>query len=363
MNTTPTKPHTPFIDGSVSTTSSIPAHLIASHVKNLKNANKPAVAGPSKLPHTAISLARQKEAALLKEKARLAKERTDALLEEAQAAKEAARLAAEKARIANKKSREAAEKERKIQEEAARRETTPVARILDRTRDKAIEASPRRQSGTSTAPTTPLPPKSPTQTPTPATVTPAKRPRGRPPKNPVTTPVAKPVVSTTSTHVTASPAKTPVKPKRKHTAVDKSWTPEPKPKKPKHTPTAPPSTPLTGKKAVHFSSDDSSSEELSPSPKPKVKKTPKKPDKTVTKVTTPKAPISKAATKVTKPKVPISKAAAAGKAVRQARAKRVTAEYVTEEEYQRLMEEKRRKLQGDPTKLGSTRGGKRYLKE
>ena len=337
---------------------------MASHVNNLKNANKPAVAGPSKLPHTAISLARQKEAALLREKARLAKERTDALLEEAQAAKEAARLAAEKARIAKKKSLEAAEKERKIQQAATIRETPPISRRIDRTRTEAIEASPRRQSGTSTAPTTPLPPKSPKQTPTPATattaaspqvVTPAKRPRGRPPKHPVTTSVTKPVVATATTTTTVSPAKTPVKPKRKHGVVDKSYTPEPKSKKPKHTPTAPPSTPLTGRKQVHFSSDDSSDEEVVRSPKPKVKKTPK----------TPKAPktIAKTVTKVTKPKSLISKAAAAGKAVRKARAKRVVAEYVSEEEYQRFMEEKRKKLQGDPAKLGSTRGGKRYLKD
>jgi len=376
VNTTPTKPRAPVVGSSVRTSSIKPTRLTATLKDGLKTPSKSAGAGPPQTPLSAATIARHEEIAQVKEEARLAKERTDALLKVAREARESARLAAEKAHVANKRSLEAAEKERKIQQAAVLLGSSPVVRKIDRTRKEAIEASGRRQSGVSTAPTTPQSAKSPSKTPTPVKtpatspqpVTTPKRPRGRPPKSTVASSATKPVVASATTSV-----KTPLKPKRKLSIGDKPYTPESK-----RAQTATPSSSANDKKQVHFSSDDTSDDEddeeveeelvptlkskSKPKSKPKVKKSPK-----TTKQTPPPIPPkqnigNKTTTKSTKSTTKISKAAIAGQAARKARTKRVVQEYVNEEEYQRLMEEKRKRLLGEPVQQGSTRGGKKYLK-
>jgi len=372
VNTTPTKPRTPVIVSSAPSSSIKPSQSTATLKDSLKTPSKSAGAGPPKTPLSAATIARHEEIAHVKEKARLAKERTDALLKEAREARETARLAAEKAHVANKKSLEAAEKERKIQQAAVLLGSSPVVRKLDRTRKEAIESSGRRQSGVSTAPTTPQSAKSPSKTPTPGktpttspqAVTTPKRPRGRPPKSTVTSSATKPVIASATPSV-----KTPVKPKRKLSIGDKPYTPEPK--KPKRTQTATPSSSVKDKKQVHFSSDNSSDveEELVPTPtpksksKPRKKETPKATKQTPLPTTPSKTNIGKKIiTNSTETTTKISKATIAGQAALKAKTKRVVQEYVDEEEYQRLMEEKRKRLLGDPVQQGSTRGGKMYLK-
>ncbi|CAE7206656.1 hypothetical protein P3342_011358 [Pyrenophora teres f. teres] len=373
VNTTPTKPRTPVIGSSAPTGSIETTQSMTALIDHLNTPSKPTGAEPSKTPVSNITISRQKEITQVKEKARQAKERTEALLKKAQEAKEEARLAAEKAHLADEKSLEAAEKERKIQEAAALLGTSSVSRRIDRTRKEAIEASPRRQSGVSTAPATP---KSPTKTlasvkitaTSPQAIVSPKRPRGRPPKSPVTAPTTKPVVVTATT-----PGKTPVKIKRKLSVGAKPYTPEPK--KPKITSTATSSVSVSGNRKVHFNSNESSSEEKDddddneqvilpkPQPKPKVKK----PSKPLTKTRSSILPEKKntgrkRVTQVTKSTTKVSKAAAAGQAVRKAKTKRVVEEYVNEKEYQRLMEENRKRLHGDDVPLGSTRRGTKYLR-
>jgi len=364
VNTTPTKPRAPVVGSSVRTSSIKPTRLTATLKDGLKTPSKSAGAGPPQTPLSAATIARHEEIAQVKEEARLAKERTDALLKVAREARESARLAAEKAHVANKRSLEAAEKERKIQQAAVLLGSSPVVRKIDRTRKEAIESSGRRQSGVSTAPTTPQSAKSPSKTPTPgktpvtspqAMSTP-KRPRGRPPK------------STVASSATTS-VKTPVKHKRKLSIGDKPYTPEPK--KPKRTQTATPSSSVKDKKQVHFSSDNSSDAEEeeeeevvpTPTPKSKEKKTPKTQKQTPLPTTPSKTNIGKKTmTKSIDTTTNISKATIAGQAAHKASTKRVVQEYVDEEEYQKLMEEKRKRLLGEPVQQGSTRGGKKYLK-
>ncbi|KAF1838843.1 hypothetical protein BDW02DRAFT_585649 [Decorospora gaudefroyi] len=289
---------------------------------------------------------------------------------------EAKRLEAQEALIAKKRTHKAAEI--KALEAALANPKTPtsssVVKKLERSRKEAVEKSPRRQSGVSTAPPTS-----------------AEGPRwpiveiqtGRPSRT-----RKEPAVDVgTST----TPKSTP---KRKRSIGTQAFLPEPKRnkslgdtpsslKKPQKT------AAKTPDKNVHFASEEEEEEDDSDSssniviqPKSTKKAPPVTPSSPieisaeetsssdVSDETAPEpvvaapsptkpSPAGKQATKPVGAKV--SKAAAAGNQVRKQRVRRTFVEHVDDEEYNRVMEARRKDNAGSAVRAGSTRSGRKFV--